>query len=307
MVVDARPRLAVPAAIDAHGTLVVALVLAAAACAITGSAWTLLVSPIAFGVPHVIADVNYLLVRGPRSLRASAILAIAMPLAILIGLRGMAVTGGAPSSPTVEVALGVAAIVAAAAILAPRARPIVAAGIVAVCVAAVVAPRAATVVLLHGHNAIAVAIWLGWASTRVRPAVRIAIVGVAAVVIALIAAGAADSFAPGGPLDRDVLARTLAPGLAPIGAARVVAIFAFLQAVHYVMWLVAIPHGLARGRTWNRRTLAMLGAATLILPVLAIGCDAVHVRELYLGLVTFHAWLELAIAGYLVVARDRLA
>jgi hypothetical protein len=50
----------------------------------------------------------------------------------------------------------------------------------------------------------------------------------------------------------------------------------------------------------------VIAAAVLVVPWCAAFGDAAHVRDIYLALVMFHAWLELAIIAHLVAGRDRL-
>ena len=52
--------------------------------------------------------------------------------------------------------------------------------------------------------------------------------------------------------------------------------------------------------------LIVIAASVLAVPVLALVLDAELVRDGYLSLVLFHAWLELAILGYVIVTRERL-
>jgi hypothetical protein len=52
--------------------------------------------------------------------------------------------------------------------------------------------------------------------------------------------------------------------------------------------------------------LILIAAGVIAVPILALVLDAELVRDGYLSLVLFHAWLELAILGYVVVTRERL-
>ena len=96
----------------------------------------------------------------------------------------------------------------------------------------------------------------------------------------------------------------------------VVLLYAFAQAVHYGIWLRLVPDGVARPgargiaglrRDFGARGLGLFAVASVALPVVAVAGDAARVRDTYLALVVFHAWLELAVIGYLVAARARLA
>lgn len=301
-----------------RSTRVCALGLAHVAVALALSATApgllLLLGPLVLGVPHVVADLRYLVVRGPASLAASTIVAIAAPLAAMGGLGAMTIMGSAPA-PALAVALGFAAI-GAAVVLAPgggRRRLAVAGAVALLAMPALRAPSTTMLALLLGHNLVALAIWCGWTRPTVRPAHRAAVVAAVAAGLALIAAGAFDRALGDGAR----LAWT--DGLDPVLARRAVVAYAFLQAVHYAVWLRLIPatQAAAPAPSTFRRSLAALradlGAALPVLavvavavPVLALIAGADRVRDGYLELALFHAWLELAIVAYVLVTRERL-
>ena len=273
--------------------------------------WVLLLGPIVLGVPHVVADVRYLLVRGPRSLTIETTIAIGAPLAGIVMLRAIDVAGG-PGHAIVELALGLAAIAIAVA-LAPGAKTRAWIALTAIAVPAVMWPGAAMLVLLHGHNAVGFVIWARWAQ-RVR--YRWIVVGTIATITAIILLGALDA------LPRSELAASFAPVLAPgldeAIAYRVVLAYTFLQAMHYVVWLRLIPATQGRTSTFRRslaslRTdfgavgFAVIAASVLAVPVLASAFEPLLVRDVYLSLTVFHAWLELAVIGYLLVSREQLS
>ena len=113
-----------------------------------------------------------------------------------------------------------------------------------------------------------------------------------------------------------IIARGLAPGLAPHQAAAVVASFVFLQSVHYATWLVWVPQESLPGqgtftfRMTGRSLFRDLGPVLLVLFValwlglLGWGAQGpLRALMAYVSLVSFHAWLELALAAYLLVRR----
>jgi hypothetical protein len=264
--------------------IAVALVAAAFVTAVASPSWLILLAPILLGTPHVAADLRYLVIRGPL-----ARVAVLAPLAAMIGLRTCGALGG-PVDGRVEIALGMAAI---AAVASSRLRV----AILAIAIPAVIWPRAAMLVLLHGHNIVALVIWLGFTTALRR--VRLWIVGF--IVLGAIAIGL-------GLFDTNSsFASILAPGLGPVAAGRVVVLYAFLQAIHYVIWLHVIPqHAPGSLRADFGAWLPVIVVASIAVPVFAIFGSAMHVRTTYLGLVTFHAWLELAAIAYLVSTRRRL-
>jgi hypothetical protein len=292
------------------GHVGVALVLAALAPGVL-----LLLGPLVLGVPHVASDLRYLVVRGPASLRGTTIIALVVPLAAMTGFGVIEIMGGSGDT-SVEIGLGFAAI-GIAAVLAPGRvlrRAIVLAVAMAVAVPAVLAPGVTIAVLLFGHNIVAFAIWIGWTRNTVRLAHRLVVAGAAAAGVLAIAGGVFDRAWAGEGISR----LPFAEGLDPVIAYRLVVTYAFLQALHYVVWLRLIPSTQAEMPSASpfRRSLGSLRAdfggvliaivlSAVAVPVLACFVDAEVVRDGYLALVLFHAWLELAMLAYVIVTRER--
>jgi hypothetical protein len=223
MVAIARPH---ASGGDRASIVALGLVVAAFVATLASPLWLLLLAPLVLGAPHIVADLRYLVLHGPRRLRPGAIIAVSVPLAAMIALRTGALAGSAVM-PRLEVGLGCGA--AAGAALSARRSPAVIAALIAAAVPALAAPRVAMLVLLHGHNVVAFVIWLRW--TRGGPA-RAPLVVIAVAGAALIGLGAFDALLPrGGPLDADALARAFAPGLGAIAGGRVVLLYAFAQAL----------------------------------------------------------------------------
>ena len=292
--------------------LALAMMHVAVTLALVGAApgWLLLLGPLVLGVPHVVADVRYLFVRGPASLRSETMIAIAAPLGGIVMLRAVEMAGG-PAHAVVEVALGLAAIAMAVA-LAPGGKTRVWIALAVIAVPAIAWPGVAMLALLHGHNAVGFVIWMRWAQ-RVR--YRMIVVGTIVVVAAAIMLGALDG------LGRSALAESFAPVLAPglddAIAYRVVLAYTFLQGMHYVVWLRLIPATQGRTSTFRRSLeslradfgsvgFAAIAASVVVVPALASVIEPMVVRDVYLSLAVFHAWLELAVIGYLLVSRERL-
>jgi hypothetical protein len=261
----------------------------------------LAVAPVVLGVPHVAADVRYLVVRRatlPR--RAWAPLAVA----------AMCTAAAALGELQLMVACGLGGVALAAALAdgRPARRAAVTAAAAFVLAVAVAAPRTAALVMAQGHNFVAVALALWLVRDKMRlpwlPALLFA-AGVAA-----IAAGALD--APlGAALARGgvgaLFATSVAPQAAPSAVVvRCIGIFAFAQAVHYGAWLRLVPDGERAGERpiGYRRSLALLradfGRATALVIILSIAlplaaCFALaSVRGAYFTLASFHGYLELA-------------
>ena len=320
----ARRSVRVPVLLSLHA-------FAALALAVFAPSLLIVVGPLALGVPHLAADVRHLLVRRgwPRWwLAACAGFALA-----LLTLRILAEAGRWSASLPVEhlvasvwVLLG--ALGGAMAAAKSRADRAPSAGgtswglrgwtVVAAAVAlggfALGAPRLCRLVLVHGHNLVALAVWLALFRRGRLALVPVAIALTGAV---LLASGAL----LGVTLHHGVLsvaglhlfaaADWLAPGLPDSQAIAAATSFAFLQSVHYAIWLVAIPAGDRPGeggRSWRGafrelvRDLTPAGVfAVAVLAVLVAGLGIVHpapTRRLVLSLATFHVWLELAILAY---------
>lgn len=293
--------------------LAAASAVAALALASAAPLWALLLGPLLLGVPHVIADVRYLVLDRPGGLSDRQVRAILLPLA-----AGAALSVALPSA---VVAPGLLAIAGAVA-LAP-ATPFVRAAALALLAAAAVPlcarPDLSLLGLAHAHNLVAVALWMGLSTGR--PGFRIAAAAAFVAGGAAIGAGALDALplATGGwtppveGFDAAAVGATLElPGLGP---SRSLMLFAYAQAVHYAVWLRLIPGERAtsdapasfrRGVDGLRGALGGRGFAIAILLVVAVpllGLIApVATRRLYLDLAGVHAWLELAVGAHLGLA-----
>jgi hypothetical protein len=269
-------------------------------------------------VPHVVADVRYLLLRRWAASRAWVVPALA-PLVVLTVLRLVVVLGG-PRHAWLEGLLGLAAV--AAALLFGRARtPRVAAALalVAVAAAAVMAwPDAVALGLGHLHNAVALALWLAWTRARRRDvALTTLLVGGAGLflmsgILEPWSAAAGAFVGPAAGLDLAGVVDTLAPGLSPALGQRVVLLYAFAQALHYAVWLVLLPQaaegehapppaGLHHDLGTTGFALAVAGA--LALPLAGAFAPAAA-RATYLSLVLFHGWLEVAVIARWAAVRE---
>jgi hypothetical protein len=146
------------------------------------------------------------------------------------------------------------------------------------------------------HNVVAIVAWL----VVKRPARRDALAVLAAILGALgvlAVAGPAVAAWTGGAaspwLTVDKAAHAMFGGV-PLATARALMIgFAFLQAVHYAIWLDWIPRD--RPRLPTRPWLAVT-AGTLVVIAAAL-VDAAWARTTYLALATFHIYLELVVLG----------
>jgi hypothetical protein len=298
--------------------LLTAHALAAFAVAAVAPSFLLAVSPLVLGVPHLAADVRHLLIR--RGWPRGWLAACAGFSAVLIAAR-VAVEAGSTLAPSLALEQGIAAawVVAGAAFAlwaAPSRRGWLAlAGALSVAALAVGAPRPFRMVLLHGHNLIAIVVWLA----LFRRGSRLVWVPAAVMLLGALLLGTnrvmAWTFAHGAlsvaGLHLLAAADWLAPGLPDRAALALTISFAFLQAVHYLVWLVGIPAGDRAGdggRAWRVagrglvRDLGAGGVALVVALALAVGgaglLAAGPTRRLFLSIGSFHAWLELAVLAF---------
>ena len=274
-------------------------VLVALATTALAPLWMMALGPVVLGVPHVVADVRYLVLRPRLYRRRLLCLCAGVPLVVAALNAGV-----------------LAGLVACAAVLivsrtTPARRLAGLAAVAVLCGAAALAGPLADLAFAHLHNFAALALFWLW-----RPrARRLHLVPLAlfALVAAAVLFGALDPVwtrqalsGPDGLSGADKLA-ALAPGLpAPLGA-RLVLLFAFAQSLHYAVWLRLVPEE-DRGRPTPRsfvRTVRALtadfGAPGLCLClVLALGItgwaafDLFSAYDGYLRAAVFHGHLELA-------------
>lgn len=296
-------RLVAPSALmrarDARvAAMAMASVLAAFLFAVGAPRWTLALGPLVLGVPHLLADLRYLVLR-PGLHRATASVAVTLA-GFGLSLLGYGVRG---------------ALLAAAGVvlLAPSSAARRTAVLAAIGAAALVAQRMgafADLVFAHLHNVVALGLWWAWRPGR--SAWQLAPLALVALVSALLLGGALDgvlalSFAHG-PLDPAGFVAEIAPGVRTELAARWVALFAFGQSVHYAAWLRLIPDDDRPGggaRSWRASWRALredvpswLLAATAALSVALLAWAAVDLagaRRGYFQVAFWHAYLELVV------------
>jgi hypothetical protein len=290
IVVEREPRVALLGA-----------VLLALAFALTAAApmWLLLIGPLVLGVPHVIADVRYLVTRPGLHKR--------WPLWILVGgpLVWCAAGGG--------VRAGLVATIGGLLV----ARGSVWARAAGICFAAAIliyvwpiAPTA-DLVFAHLHNFIAVGLWWSW--RRRQRLLHLVPLGIFALGAILLVLGVASP-------DLSRFPYSVGAGLVPLElevlGPRLVALYAFAQAAHYTVWLRLIPEEdrprpAPRGFASSVRALtADVSPWLLAVMVLAMigfaayaAIDLVAARDKYLYFAVFHGHLELAAIGLLFVEK----
>jgi len=317
-VVDRGAR--VPALLTAHAS-------AAFVVALLAPSLSLVLAPLALGVPHVAADVRHLVTR--RGLPRAAVIALGVAALALLALRVLAETHAAGEAQVIraEHALASACLLAGA-LMGARAGGwrwtawASLAAALAVGTLALRAPRELRVGLVQAHNVVAIGIWLllfrrGGRRSLIPVAVILlgaSLLGSGALLGVTLRYGALSVLG----LHLGAAADLIAPGAGDARGLALTTMFAFLQAVHYAIWLMAIPQddGRPRGRpsvqmTWRAlaRDLSPGGLGVTVALMLAVAATGIvaplRTRALFLSLVTFHAWLELALLLFFV-ARDGL-
>jgi hypothetical protein len=267
----------------------------ALACALTAPVLLLAVSPLLLGIPHLLSDLRYLVVKPGLHRRPALALAAGLPL--LLAFAGFTILAAVLASAA-------AALVARA----PTSRRVTLAALIAGAGAVALGfGWTAVLVFAHAHNAIAV--WMWW-RLRPRSAGDLVVPLAWALALAAIALGAADGallrfdlagWSAATQLDR------LAPGLPAPWDERLVVSFAFAQSVHYAVWLRLVPDDL-RARetprsfasTWRAlvtdlgRPLVVGSALALVALVAFALVDVARANELYLRIALFHGPLEVA-------------
>lgn len=268
--------------------------------------WALLFGPILMGVPHLAADLRYLVIRPGWHRSAERGLFVGVPL-LLTGVVGL---------PWLGMLVAVGAVVSTPSPIRKKLLPgLGAVGLVAVAAAA---PVATAWAMLHLHNVVAMVLWWAWRPGRLRwLPLALFVLG-----NALILGGFWDDALLSGlskPAGASIgaLFSELQPGLPMPWDVRLVVSFGFSQALHYGAWLRWIPED-DRARytprplvaSW-RAACADFGVAGALLVVgLSVALlvwaavDLVQARAGYLWVALFHGYLELAVLAAWAVRRE---
>lgn len=281
------------------------VVLSALALALVVPALSLALGPVLLGVPHLFADVRYLVARTGFARRRALVLMVGPPII------GAAVTGHA-----LFAGLALAGAALAARATWPRRLALAGVGVALALVGARFVWQA-DLGLAHAHNVVAVlalSLYPRPPEVSARPTWALLVCFVVAS-LAVLVAPAPPALGFGGDLPGLVEhAAVLAPGIEPALGARVVVLFALAQTVHYGVWLRLVPEQ-ARDRRAPRTFVSSYRAlrdelgAPLVVGALALSAlvlawslaDLRAARDGYLRAASFHGALELAALGVLAL------
>ena len=269
--------------------------------AIVMPAWSIGVGTVVLGVPHVISDVRYLVVRRKLARRVSLYAAVAIAVVgttMGYGLRA-ALVGACVAVVFAEAGAGRKALVLA--------------GLAILFAVASQNRYLADLVYAHAHNLVALVFFVVFARNAGKKAfVPIALFAVGAlfllhpVGLSAIASAGGLSRAPA-TLPLGELAEQLAPTVEAGLAVRLVSLFAFAQAAHYVVWLRLVPEldrdsdrprsfrqsARALARELSPWLVAFFALGTLVFVVWAL-VDLAGARMAYLRTAFFHGYIEIA-------------
>ena len=335
---EARPASAAaapsPAPVGNAATLWLGLAaIAAVALAVRLPVTTTVVGLVLFGVLHNVLELRYVLGRFEPILRGSFLWLLGILITGVLVCRLLPV-----SAMTRSVEIGLSYVVlGAACVRAVRGGWLVLAAGVLGCAAAasLTFPAYHFVVLTHLHNVVPLFFLWEWSRTmapRVRQTFRATNLAWVVAIPALFLAGAFDNLLQAAPIDLgelasrafglggvaafdpDRLAAAYAPpALVEAMGMRFLAVFAFMQTMHYVVWVAVLPRfapeaaarfdarvpALRRGRAW------LLGAGLAVILGVVFALDYATGRTLYASAASYHAYLEFPVLLALILAHPR--
>jgi hypothetical protein len=290
---------------------------------VTRPLWLFVLGPIVLGIPHLMSDVRYLILK-QRVTRAVIFVAGAAS-AMFVGLRVLDLFHAAPAHwASLEMSLAVAwiffAIVSGAHEGKSRAPLLFLPVLLVLGTFAALHAGIVRIGFAHAHNVIGIGAWIVLFRKNKRAVIlpALALIGAVALLISgatlpLLTQNGFSSFG----FDLGGVGRALAPGVSASVAEGVALSFVLLQSVHYANWLVWIPQDSLPGEgTFTFRMTARSLVSDFGIPALAFfamlaialgGSALFHARAAvgtYMSLATFHGYFEIAILAYFA-ARGR--
>lgn len=275
--------------------------------------WYLALGPIIWGIPHVLSDVRYLVVRPGHHRR---------PMLVLLVMAGLVLAGAGLGLRGGLVAVAGALLAARA----PWSRRL--AGLALVCGLLGLAQWAGWVgdlVFAHVHNFVAIFAFWAWRKRDSRlhwlpiSVFLLAALGISLGAFDTIFAYTSTLAIPLTTLDVPYFHWTLATRMPAPFASRLLLLFAFAQAAHYVVWVRLVPEEARPSKTprsftqtWRalRADMGRIVVYALAAGMLALAAwaalDLRQAREGYLRFAFFHGYLELAAFALLWCERRSL-
>ncbi|GAA1033470.1 hypothetical protein GCM10009557_35290 [Virgisporangium ochraceum] len=289
---------------------VAALGLAAAgalALAVNAPIATTVLGLVLFGVLHNVLELRYVAGRFASVLSGRFLVLLVALVSGIVVCRVAALVVGAPARYA-EIVIGYAVLAAAAVVARGTIRHVVLAAVAVATVASTMWPAYHFVVLAHLHNLVPLVFLWEWSrQLPTKTAFRAVQIGWVLVVPALVLAGAVDPWT--GDLTAtafvDDPARVVAASAPPstldsVMGVRFLVVFAFLQTMHYVVWVWFLPrYAPDAAEAFERRVPALTGPRVWALGVgggalLAVlfAMDYWGGRSVYAAFATYHAYLE---------------
>lgn len=288
--------------------------------------WQLTLGPIIWGIPHIIGDLRYLVIKQGLIRSLSFWLFVVIPLAYFtyqprITTTMIAVGGGALLGAIYQRSIHLQKKLSTT----TKQRLFIVFTLVSIgYLLAQQLPRQSHFALLHGHNLITLAIWWFWRPRRRWEWISIGVLIGFSVLILL--GWEADEWRNSypkevafGKLSMSYFEVTLAGIIPREWRPQLVVLYGFLQSAHYLVWVRLIPEDDRLNQTpiTFRRSVIRLsqdfGSWILLFTLLAmIGLgawamiDVASARFSYLRWISAHASLELVLIAYLFVSHQPL-
>lgn len=277
----------------------------ALALAVNAPIATTVLGLILFGVLHNVLELRYVAGRFASVLTGRFLGLLVALVSGIVLCRVAALVVGAPARYA-EIVIGYAVLAVAAVAAKAHLRYLVLAGIAVAVVASLRWPAYHFVVLAHLHNLVPLVFLWEWSRQIPRRAVFRAVqVGWVLVVPAIVLAGAVDTWTGDTTAFVDEPERIVAASAPPnavdtVMGVRFLVVFAFLQTMHYVVWVWFLPrYAPDAAEAFERRVPALTGPRVWALGVgggalLAVlfALDYWGGRSVYAALATYHAYLE---------------
>lgn len=317
MSTEVRPSTtaAAPAAAPTNPALPSVLMAAAAVLCLTlalvAPLATTVIGLIVFGIAHNVLEIRYVAGKFPTVLTGRFLILLAVLISGILLCRAFSTT-----APTVtayaEIALGYLVLMTGAAWgLAGKRLAVALLVLLTAAPLSLLWPGWHFVVLTHLHNLVPLFFLWQWSVRLPRTAgigFRITQAGWLVVIPALLLLGAADPLLNADPGvvssfvgdGAKVIAASAPPHASLVMGMRFLAVFAFMQSMHYVVWLLFLPRYAPEAAKvfetrvpWLRgwRTWLLAGLAALAMLAL-FSLDYFHGKAVYAALASYHAYIE---------------